>query len=468
MWLLGKWNMAGNALGTTFSLLLLLASVIQGEQNGEVIHYETMEAAVGQNITLPCIVKKHTDLKIVSIEWSKKKKEKDNENIKLAVYSISHGHYYFWPNVTVLTEKNNANTLTGTRLHLPSMTKWDSGIYVCDITTFPLGSIRAETQLAIRDDDIEINCNVNSTVKVHDGENVTIHCRLFPNTWYRWTKDKEQVSESESLELWRVTDANAGVYTLTVNTGNKSLHKDFIIAVLTATTSLPTDGVTVSPESLTKSAGSRFITSPTSGSLTHVDRTMNSTNDPKTSNVTLTSAGLITPSTNATHTNVSPSTATHSDRYHPLNSTPSSYGSTVFKAAQEMASDDKRNESKLYTLQPEDNSSLKPEEPSTPGSISQSPTLTVGTTVNVTEDKDTKRSHMLLVSIVLVLVLIAVAGCFYRRHLIKKRMDLPPSFKPPPPPVKYTAARHNEVYTGPYPIARCNSDAEFMRYETIV
>lgn len=53
-------------------------------------------------------------------------------------------------------------------------------------------------------------------------------------------QDKEQVSESESLELWRVTDANAGVYTLTVNTGNKSLHKDFIIAVLTATTSLPT------------------------------------------------------------------------------------------------------------------------------------------------------------------------------------------------------------------------------------
>lgn len=45
------------------------------------------------------------------------------------------------------------------------------------------------------------------------------------------------VSESESLELWRVTDAQAGVYTLTVNTRNQSLHKEFIITVLTATTS---------------------------------------------------------------------------------------------------------------------------------------------------------------------------------------------------------------------------------------
>lgn len=43
------------------------------------------------------------------------------------------------------------------------------------------------------------------------------------------------MSENASLKLSRVTDAHAGGYTLTVNTGNKSLYKEFIITVLIAT-----------------------------------------------------------------------------------------------------------------------------------------------------------------------------------------------------------------------------------------
>lgn len=53
-------------------------------------------------------------------------------------------------------------------------------------------------------------------------------------------QNKMLVSENESLELWRVTDAHMGVYTLTVNTGNKSLQREFIITVLKATTNLRT------------------------------------------------------------------------------------------------------------------------------------------------------------------------------------------------------------------------------------
>lgn len=37
------------------------------------------------------------------------------------------------------------------------------------------------------------------------------------------------------------------------------------------------------------------------------------------------------------------------------------------------------------------------------------------------------------------------------------RMDLPPPFKPPPPPVKYTAARQSEISTQRFPTSRCNS-----------
>lgn len=44
------------------------------------------------------------------------------------------------------------------------------------------------------------------------------------------------MSEQESLELLWVTEADAGVYTLTVKAGSTSLHKEFIIRVLTTTT----------------------------------------------------------------------------------------------------------------------------------------------------------------------------------------------------------------------------------------
>lgn len=53
-------------------------------------------------------------------------------------------------------------------------------------------------------------------------------------------QNKNLVSKTESLELWKVTDAHAGVYTLTVNTGTKTMHKEFNITVLTVTTSLST------------------------------------------------------------------------------------------------------------------------------------------------------------------------------------------------------------------------------------
>lgn len=53
-------------------------------------------------------------------------------------------------------------------------------------------------------------------------------------------KNKTLVSEDESLKLCSVTDAQSGVYTLTVSTGTESLHREFTITVLTATTSLRT------------------------------------------------------------------------------------------------------------------------------------------------------------------------------------------------------------------------------------
>ncbi|XP_008276086.1 T-cell surface protein tactile isoform X2 [Stegastes partitus] len=417
---LGNSNMAGNAQGTAFSLLLL-ASIIQGLQNVELFHYEALEAVEGQNITLPCFVKNRTDAKIASIEWSIRK----HGITKLALYSPGHGFHLFRPNVTIQLKNNDGKNLTGSYLHLPEVMKWDSGVYVCDLTTFPYGSIQSETVLTVKDD-IKIMCDTDGPVEVHNGENVTIRCTLYPHAQYSWTKNKKLVSAKESLELWWVTDALAGVYTLTVNTGNKSLHKEFIITVLTEATSLRTDLVTTSPQGLTESADSSLNTSATTGFLTHAN--VNS---------------------------VRSSSATHS--------TASSYGRTVFKSTPETASDETRNES---TSHPEDTFSGWPEGTSTLENLSENSenpdaasTPSVGT-ITVFEDKDAGRSHLLPLIIVPMLVLIAVAGFLYRRQMIKKRMDLPPPFKPPPPPVKYAAARQSENSAPLFPTSRCNSVAE--------
>ncbi|XP_035521854.1 nectin-3-like protein [Morone saxatilis] len=229
---LGSSDMTGSALGTVFSLLLL-ASNIQGRQDVEVFHNEKMEAVEGQDVTLPCTVKSSADIQIVVIEWSK---NSNNSNEKLVVFNPVFGVHHFWPNVTIQIE----NKSMGSNLKLSGVTKWDSGIYICELTMFPMGAIKRETELTIKDAGVKLMCDKNSTVEVHAGGNVTIHCTASPNAKFKWIKNEELVSKNDSLELLCVTDAHAGIYTLTVETGSKDQHTEFIITVVTATTSLRT------------------------------------------------------------------------------------------------------------------------------------------------------------------------------------------------------------------------------------
>ncbi|XP_070839164.1 T-cell surface protein tactile [Chaetodon trifascialis] len=478
---LGSSDMAGGALGTAFSLLLL-ASIIQGLQDVHVIHEEKMEAIVGQDVALPCIVENRTDLRIVGIEWRKNR----NENTKLVLYSSSFGIHPFWPNVTIQI----ANGSIGSYLHLSGVTKWNSDTYICDLTIFPLGSIRRETELKIKD--FEIVCDVDSTIEVRAGENVSIPCRALPNAQYKWTKNKKLVSENESLALSWVTDAHTGVYTLTVSTGNTSLHKEFIITVLTATTSLRTDlhhQSNATEASLIETADSGITTSLTTGLSTIDTKSMGpdvTDDNPNLSKTTITAGEHVTTYPNHARISATSSPVTHTDRYYfndsnqeikptpALNtstfstqsvasnqSTTLSYGSKVFRPTQET-----RNESVPHAVHPEVDSSTHPEESNTLKSITENsnnpgPTPTLSTAnMKGTDYEGTNgvRTHLLLVLIIVpMLVLIAVAGFIYRKQIIKQRMDLPPPFKPPPPPIKYTAARSSEISTQPFPTSRCNS-----------
>ncbi|XP_030294181.1 nectin-3-like protein isoform X2 [Sparus aurata] len=448
--------MAKSAPGTAF-YLLLLTSIIQGLQDVEVFHYEKMEAVVGQDVVLPCTVHGHSDLKLVCIEWSKN----INEITKLAVYSSSYGVHLFWPNISMQIE----NETLGSYLHLPGVSKWDSGVYICDIATFPLGAIRSETQLEIKDVDFGlIICDANSTLEVHVGENVTISCTALPNVQYRWTKNKKLLSENASLELSWVTDAHGGAYTLTVNTGKKSLHKTFTISVLRTTTSLHTARSTW--EMTTQSTQHTVHPEVTSSTLPENPSTLGSItgNIPDIEDVDF---GLIICDANSTlevHVgeNVTISctalpnvqyrwtknkkllsenaslelswvTDAHGGAYTlTVNTGKKSLHKTftisVLRTTTSLhtarSTWEMTTQSTQHTVHPEVTSSTLPENPSTLGSIT-------GNIPDI-EDADGARTHLLMRSIIIaVLILIVVAAFLYTKQRMKRRMDLP---LPHPPP----------------------------------
>ncbi|XP_030009130.1 CD226 antigen [Sphaeramia orbicularis] len=454
-------TMAGTALGTGSSLLLLV-SIIQGLRDGEVFHYKMMEAVVGQNISLPCLVKNTSNLRIVSTEWSKT----GSETKKLALYTPGFGYNLFNNTAKLQIVNDDTNIFRGSYLQLHGVNKRDSGTYVCEMTIFPLGSYKRETEIKIKDAD-EIKCDMNSTIEVESGENVTIHCTAFQNAQYRWTKNKKLISDHQSLKLLWVTDANAGVYTLTVNTGNQSLHTEFIIIVRTETTSLKT-GLVTSQFNVT--GGPRTTTNVpiTTGEQT-ISVTNHTQSSPTSFPITYTephhSQNVTYPAISTTHitntTLISNQSATTDI------SASFIYGSTVYSTAQQMTDNETR--STVNTVHPEDSSLTTSKELSTLGNNTENPdatpTLRAGNTTDVNKDDPGGRSHLLLMLIIVaVLVLIIVAGILCRRKIIKQRMDLPPPFKPPPPPVKYRAAR---TTTQQFPTSRCNSVTEFSDFRHI-
>lgn len=102
---------------------------------------EKMEALAGRDVALPCILEGRSSIQVVLIEWSKSR----SENKKLALYSASYGTKLLAPNVTLEVD----NTTMATRLHLHGVTEGDSDVYICSFSTFPLGTLRRETELKV-------------------------------------------------------------------------------------------------------------------------------------------------------------------------------------------------------------------------------------------------------------------------------------------------------------------------------
>lgn len=114
---------------------------LTGRQDAEIFRVEQMEALAGRDVALPCIVEGSASIHVSMIEWSKSR----SENKKLALYSSVFGRKLFVPNVNLEVD----NTTMATRLHLHGVRERDSDVYICSLSTFPLGSIRRETELKV-------------------------------------------------------------------------------------------------------------------------------------------------------------------------------------------------------------------------------------------------------------------------------------------------------------------------------
>lgn len=114
---------------------------LTGRQDAEIFRSEKMEALAGRDVALPCIVEGSSSIHVSMIEWTKSR----SENRMLALYSSVLGKSMPVPNITLEVD----NTTMATWLHLPRVREWDSGVYICRLSTFPLGTITRETELKV-------------------------------------------------------------------------------------------------------------------------------------------------------------------------------------------------------------------------------------------------------------------------------------------------------------------------------
>ncbi|KAK3549545.1 hypothetical protein QTP86_003950 [Hemibagrus guttatus] len=181
--------------------LLIFISFLQGTlcQTAFIEHKTEVNAAVGQNISLPCILSKK-DSKIIQLQWHKQGNQGEQ---KLVVFNPVFSTLYH-ANVTLeLVNDTNTAELRGSILHLQEATEKDSGDYVCDITSFPDGSTKNFTKL-------QVTVKITPTNRtVIEGDTVIVTCVCDPPS------DKYMLSSSLSRLVMESQDGKFVIQNVT-------------------------------------------------------------------------------------------------------------------------------------------------------------------------------------------------------------------------------------------------------------
>ncbi|KAL4608504.1 carcinoembryonic antigen-related cell adhesion molecule 2-like [Arapaima gigas] len=452
-----------------------------------------MKAAVGDDVSLLCSVNATSNV-VTQIEWKKLEEEAET---KLLVYSTSlkktHNHR---ANVSLWVEQVEDQPI-GFHLQLPSVTRWDGGHYVCELSTFPDGSMKMGTLLLVTDHPVPVSppvlqlsasvigegqgvregdqvkilctsdppadnytlwpvksitsrrlrqdglfefpnvsrgdgglyvcqpewssspppfrdrnasvvltvhyldaldCNTNGSVEVTSGQNVTISCGAEASGPLRftWDKDNVTVSNSSFLLLPDVTCEDAGMYTVSVTVDHQlGLQRQAVVNVTVRTTVAPT-----SPDLADLTSSVTATSEPVRISISSAlpaDVTWTATQRER-----LSAANTVSPD------NASAGRSDDVTSSWDRSSTSSAVDGFAFSSAPS-----------IVVPGPHDIAVTSPGAPADP-----------------------ERNHGRVLWIIFpVLALAVLVTVLLVRYRIQRRMDLPPPFKPPPPPVKYTSVR---------------------------
>ncbi|KAJ8275520.1 hypothetical protein COCON_G00072720 [Conger conger] len=463
--------------GSLTAIAILLFSTFTQGHFGNLDRSYSVNVTEGQPATLPCRMEDDHEYNLVQIEW---KKVEDHQEHMIAIYNPRHGPpHHIWnnlatfpagtvkikahlqvtaaqvsarvthrpvregDNVTIICtsalpagsyflwpSKNKSSILENKdgRFTLPNVTREDSDLYTCQPGNSSLGLSGHSATVNVTVNYLrEIECDTPRSIEVTAGQNVTITCAAnsSQSSQYTWRKDGVEVSRSSSLRLGPVSAEQAGVYVLTAAVTDTGLQRQaqFSVAVRSGFTELPSS---IAPP-----------ISPTATNDNSPDVTVRST---AVSMATEGSAtGSVSPPPAWSANSAAPKRNVSTGPAGPFNATlpPFDFNATDTENASSHG-------------QP----ATTPEQPTVTPSLGSSVTATVHlsnssrnltTNVGVTNTESADGSRYVVLIVLPVVLLLLVILLLYRRHMVQRKMDMPPPFKPPPTPVKYTSVRTQEA-----------------------
>ncbi|XP_073730341.1 nectin 1a [Misgurnus anguillicaudatus] len=198
---------------TVATYKVILMCIIQGTNGLTIHHYNSTTAVKGENISLPCIVDEQENVNIIQTEWIK---QKSGDDQKIAVFHPLFPIQYHKNGFVVEGRKSSTGKLRGSVLNLIHVTLNDSGNYICEMTSFPFGSIKRLTKVYVTEPPVSLEMS-SSYEFVKEGDEVKMRCSASPRPLryvLQRSKDESFLLKSLSGEfnLPNITRNNSDLY----------------------------------------------------------------------------------------------------------------------------------------------------------------------------------------------------------------------------------------------------------------